>query len=458
MTRTGASPPDSGGETERVNLIAPSAVTWIVRTLEDHGFESWTVGGAVRDALRGSASGDWDLATRARPKDVRRVFRRTVAIGVEHGTVGVLARGGVMYEVTTFRRDVATDGRHAVVSFADRIEDDLARRDFTINALAWHPLTRRLLDPFRGRRDLEDRILRTVGEPAERFREDHLRILRGFRFAGRFGLTIGPETWGAIVSAADRLRTLSAERIREELVKVLEKDPVPSVALGLYAESGALAVLYPELEALRASGEPAEATRWTLTCAVVDALPTGRPYLRLSALLADVAPAAAAALVTRMKLSNAQADRVLRLATAGDLPEEDRGDADVRRWLSRTGSSLLNPAAKLSLARARARARPSDPGDPPLDSRADQPDAYPDPDSVVRAWRRARRILRSCPPLDEAGLAIGGRDLIALGLRPGPRFGAILGDLLEYVIEDPARNRRELLLERVLQREAASDG
>ncbi|MDH3421587.1 MAG: polynucleotide adenylyltransferase, partial [Gemmatimonadota bacterium] len=144
---------------------APPAVGWIARTLEEGGYDTWAVGGAVRDAYMGRPSGDWDLATRATPREVQKLFRRTVPIGIDHGTVGVLARDGTMYEVTTFRKDVETDGRHAVVSFADTIEEDLARRDFTVNAVAWHPLREVLLDPFGGVGDLERRILRTVGAP-----------------------------------------------------------------------------------------------------------------------------------------------------------------------------------------------------------------------------------------------------------------------------------------------------
>src|SRR5690606_14370270 len=151
----------------------PQAVREITRRLEEAGYQTWAVGGAVRDAVLGLPAGDWDLATRARPHEVRRLFRRTVPIGIEHGTVGVLGRDGVLYEVTTFRRDVETFGRHAVVEFADTVEEDLARRDFTLNALAWHPLTAELKDPFGGLRDLEERRLRTVGRPEERFAEDY---------------------------------------------------------------------------------------------------------------------------------------------------------------------------------------------------------------------------------------------------------------------------------------------
>ena len=296
-----------------VRPIAPGAVRWIARTLEEAGYETWAVGGAVRDALMGHASVDWDLATRATPRQVRRTFRRTVPIGIDHGTVGVLARNGVMYEVTTFRKDVETDGRHAVVEFADRIEDDLARRDFTINAIAWHPLRDEIFDPFGGAYDLEQRTLRTVGVAADRFREDYLRILRAVRFAGRFGLHIDEDTWTALVSLTDHLRTLSAERVREELIKVLDADVHPSRALDLYREGGINRVLYPEIDALSAA-------QWADVADVVEALPPGRPMLRLAALLRPIDPTAAAAVLLRLRLSNAHTDAVARLAAAPEFP------------------------------------------------------------------------------------------------------------------------------------------
>ena len=430
-------------------LTAPPAVLWIVRTLEEHGFETWTVGGAVRDALLARPSGDWDLATRARPADVRRVFKRTVPVGIEHGTVGVLARDGTMYEVTTFRRDVETDGRHAVVSFADRIEDDLARRDFTINAVAWHPLTERIFDPFGGRADLEARLLRTVGDPAERFREDHLRVLRAFRFAGRFGLSIEPATWAAIRSVSDRLGELSAERVRDELLKVLDGDSTPSAALRLYASSGALEELYPELEEERSVTVPGtSSSSWDLTCATADALPVGNAPLRLAALLRRLGTERAAPLLFRLRLSNAQVDGALRLIGAPDLPAPDADDATFRRWLARVGRDAWASAARLRLTEVTAledahRAAAPETDSPPTGRGATSRE-------VIASWTKARRIRDLAPPLAVGDLAIDGRALIALGLRPGPRFGDILEELLEWVLDDPSRNTEEALVKRVL--------
>src|SRR5688572_25104278 len=197
-----------------MQLQPPEPVLDIAQKLHRAGHDVWAVGGAVRDALLGLPGGDWDLATSARPETVRRLFRRTAPIGIEHGTVGVLGSDGVLYEVTTFRRDVETSGRHAVVEFAHTIDEDLARRDFTFNAIAWHPIHDEIRDPYDGLGDLKRVTLRTVGEPRDRFAEDYLRVLRALRFAGHFVLEVQPDTWDALRAAVPQTAILSAERVR----------------------------------------------------------------------------------------------------------------------------------------------------------------------------------------------------------------------------------------------------
>ncbi|MFQ5538088.1 MAG: CCA tRNA nucleotidyltransferase [Gemmatimonadota bacterium] len=411
-------------------LQAPPAVRWIVATLEKVGHETWAVGGAVRDAAAGLPGGDWDLATHARPREVRRIFKRTVPLGVEHGTVGVLADDGKMYEVTTFRRDVETDGRHAVVEFAETIHEDLARRDFTINAVAWHPLREKLLDPYHGLADLRAGVLRTVGDPRERFAEDYLRILRAFRFAGRFSLEIEATTWAAIVGAVDHLCSLSAERIRDELLKVLADDPRPSRVLEMYRESGALAVLYPEVAAAATEGGGAG---WRKRLTVVDALPLGEPFLRLAALLRGLPAEDAARVLVRLRLSNAQTDRVAHLASAPPTPGPDAEDEEIRRWLSAVGRDHVRGVLRLDLAAARAGV-----GAPPREA--------------VAACRAVRRVMAARPPLAVPDLKLDGRDLIRMGLKPGPRFGELLEELLDLVLEDPSLNRKEILEAEVRRR------
>lgn len=433
-----------------MELVAPSppgAVRWITRTLEEAGFETWAVGGAVRDALLGVSVSDWDLTTAAPPGRVRSLFPRTIPLGIEHGTVGVLARDGAVYEVTTFRKDVATDGRHATVEFARTVEEDLSRRDFTMNAVAWHPLRGEFRDPFHGGQDLAAGLLRTVGTPSERFREDYLRILRALRFAARFRLTITPDTWQALAGVGEELHRLSPERIREEWMKVMALD-VPSSGLALYAASGVLETLFPAVEALRGVPRPDGGDAWVRSLLVVDALPSLDPLLRVAALLQDLGlpelgQAAGSgvphrrrgvertlALLEGLRFSNAQVSRVAGLVeAAAHPPGEDAPTPEVRRWLSRVGREPIPHLSRLWVAGARVDRR--------LLGRT--------PSAVVSRIRTIRRELRRGAPLSVDDLLLDGRDLIRLGYRPGKEFGRVLQYLLDRVLEDPERNRREWL-------------
>src|SRR5687768_2644142 len=231
----------------RRRLNPPPAVREIAARLQRAGHETWCVGGAIRDALLGVDNLDWDLATAATPQQVRRLFRRTIPVGIAFGTVGVLDDAGVMHEVTTFRRDVDTDGRHAVVQFGATLEEDLARRDYTINSIAYHPVREQVSDPFDGRGDLERGIIRAVGDPQERMREDRLRALRALRFAARFGFEIEPVTWQAILDSAPHMGRLSAERVKQEIEKTMDQVRCPSTAFRMWQRSGAFATLIPPL-------------------------------------------------------------------------------------------------------------------------------------------------------------------------------------------------------------------
>lgn len=435
----------------QLELRAPPAVVGIARRLEEHGFEAWAVGGAVRDALIGRPGGDWDLATDATPPEIRRTFRRTVPIGIEHGTVGVLADDSVMYEVTTYRRDVETDGRHAVVRFARTLEEDLARRDFTINAVAWNPVTAELRDPFGGAGDLRGGVLRTVGEPDRRFAEDYLRVLRALRFAGQFELRIEEATRAALERAVAHLDILSPERVREELAKVLVRTRAASITLALYAGTGVVGKLLPELEATRGIevGEAHDA--WTLAIRTVDAVPPSRLRLRLAALLHTVGyPAArgrdlkggyrytghermgariADSILRRLRSSNAEIERVVSIIERqSDLFPPDSPDAGIRRWLADVGPGLVNDLFRLRIAKQHA-----------LPARRSDRD-------IVERWHGARRVIRQNPVITLDRLALDGNDLQRAGFEPGPRFGLILRTLLARVIEDPSLNDRATLL------------
>lgn len=431
------------------NPQPPGYVRWVTRTLEEAGFETWAVGGAIRNTLLGLPAGDWDMATRATPQVVQELFPRTVPVGVEHGTVGILTRDGILLEVTTFRRDVETSGRHAVVEFADTLLEDLSRRDFTVNAVAWHPLREVFQDPFLGRVDLENRLLKTVGPAEDRFSEDYLRVLRGLRFSGRFGLRIEPRTWTALSRATDRLIILSPERIREELLKVLSQDLRPSRALTLYASSGALGALYPELSAVEGWSRPGrdeEILGHSLLLA--DGLSPHRPLLRLTALLHGLGvPGSrgegsesplvrgrnrAAALMIRCRFSNAEVGAVTELLRMGLEPPLDlRTSRDRRQWLHRAGPALLRDFARVWLAKARL----------------DNLRWGRNPAPVLDLIGSLRGEIRAGSPLTLEELAVDGRDLIAAGLKPGPRFGTILAGLMDRVLEDPGLNTRERLLE-----------
>src|SRR6266496_5620726 len=233
-------------------LPIPNEVLKIAKRLEDAGFETWCVGGAIRDNLLGLENHDFDLTTAAPPAEVQRLFKRTVPVGIEHGTVAVLDANHQPHEVTTFRRDIRTDGRHAVVEFGVSLMDDLARRDFTINAIAYHPLRHEWRDPFEGAQDLERKLIRSVGDPNWRFQEDYLRILRALRFSARFQFKIHARTLEAAKANVQGLAQLSAERVRDEWFKGIQTAARVSKLLALWMDIGAARIWLPEL---RETGE-----------------------------------------------------------------------------------------------------------------------------------------------------------------------------------------------------------
>ncbi|HVD59924.1 MAG TPA: CCA tRNA nucleotidyltransferase [Gemmatimonadaceae bacterium] len=421
-------------------LEPPPEVERIARTLEKAGFETWCVGGAVRDALLGHPHLDWDLATAARPDEVRKLFRRTVPVGIEFGTVGVLDNENVMHEVTTFRRDVNTDGRHAVVEFGVSLEEDLARRDYTINAIAFSPLTREERDPFDGKKDLEKGIVRAVGEPAERMREDRLRALRGIRFASRFDFQIEKETWTAITASAPHLTRLSAERVKQEIEKTMEQVQKPSVAFKMWRDSGALEVLVPVLSSVT----DLDLSAIDHVCLPGDsrhaARQSSRRLARITALFSPASTEQLADALKQLRFSNAEAKWITSVITswrqiAGEMSEalterSEAPDVVLRRWAQIAGRTRL--ASVIRLAAARWAAERNSGMSAPTRRR------------VMSVYRKALRIAYR-DPIEVADLAVGGVDLEEIGLR-GPAVGRVLRKLLENVINDPAVNTRERLL------------
>lgn len=388
------------------SLAVPAEVVEIATTLEGAGHQAWCVGGALRDALLGLSQSDYDIATSATPEEVQALFRRTVPVGIKFGTVGVLDGRRRLHEVTTFRRDVSTDGRRAVVAYGASLEEDLARRDFTINAIAYHPVRREWRDPFGGAIDLARRRIRAVGDPAERFKEDYLRILRCARFAARLGFNVEQGTWQAAVGSAKGLKTLSAERVRDEWYKSLETARDLERMVGLWAKIGATEHWIPEL----LSAEERQG---------IDVLQglRDRDFPRDPVLLTSLLCHSPAAVLTRLKASRAEIVRAEGIERAP--PEPPSNDpVDVRRWLARVGDASRD---LIELFRLRHGAWP--------------------------LWRSVIEMIRSRGDATLLkDLAVSGEDLITAGFTPGPQLGKVLARLLDRVLEDPRLNTRETLL------------
>ncbi len=427
-------------------LRPPVGVLEIADRLEQHGFEVWCVGGAIRDALLGHPHLDWDLATSAKPADVQRLFghRKTIPVGLEFGTVGVLDSQGVMHEVTTFRRDVRTDGRHAEVEFGVSLDEDLARRDFTINAVAFSPRRHEVRDPFGGQSDLQARIVRAVGDPDARMREDRLRALRGIRFAARFDFEIEPATLRAIEASAPFLGRLSPERVKQELDKTMAQIDRPSAALRIWQSSGAFNTLLPEL----AAAAPSALTAPDFAAKPGRARRPARRTIRFAALLASLTPADAGAVMRRLRASRHEIQTVVNLVslwhtigremtialTSGEPP-----DSIVRRWVSTIGRLQVGEFTRLANAlweADRAQGRPA-----------------PAARSISSAYRRMQRSAFS-DPIDLGALVVDGDDLRRAGIPPGPVLGKILQALLAAVIEEPHRNTTDWLLQEARRRHA----
>ena len=385
-------------------IAIPDEVIALARRLEDAGHEAWCVGGAVRDSLLGGEQKDFDLATSATPEQVQRLFKRTVAVGVKYGTVGVFDGERVLHEVTTFRHDVRTDGRHAEVAFGVSLDEDLARRDFTVNAIAYHPLRAEWKDPFGGAEDLGRRRLRAVGDPAARFCEDYLRVLRALRFAARLDFIIDPPTWEAACAASSGLAQLSAERVRDEWVKGLATTRSIRRLISLWRKSGAAAVWLPQLR----SEEDLDAWKG-------DDAPARRDPVVLTALCCHDP----VAVLARLRVSNSDLARAAALVAG---PPEPAGSAarDVRRWLAAVDAAADDLAELWKLRHA-----------------------LPFP------WAAEVTGIRGAgAPLRRNDLAVTGQDLIAAGIPAGPAVGQVLERLLALVVDEPTLNVREALLER----------
>jgi tRNA nucleotidyltransferase (CCA-adding enzyme) len=434
----------------------PPDVIALCERLRSKGKRAWIVGGCVRDLLLGRVAADWDVATDARPRELLSIFPRAIPTGIEHGTVTVVQRGK-HYEVTTLRGEgTYSDGRRPDwVEFVDDITADLARRDFTVNAMAIDPVDAQLIDPFDGRGDLGRGVLRAVGNPLERFAEDGLRVLRAARFVATLDLQLDPATLAAIPPTLDTFRKVAMERVRDEWIKAM-KARAPSRAFEVMRETGILAITCPEL--LEGVGlaqnryHAYDVWRHGLEC--MDACDAD-PVLRIAALLHDVGKprtrawsdktsdytfydhdrvgaAIAEPIAARLRFSNDERLRIVSLVQHHLFHYSDEwSDTAVRRWIRRVGPDRVADLYVLNDADVRAKGR----------------DFEPDLAALAALKAHVARVLAQGAALSTRDLKVNGHDLIRdLGLHPGPVIGQVLDALLEAVTNDPALNERGALL------------
>lgn len=446
----------------------PTPVVEVCRELAAAGHRAWIVGGCLRDLLLERPINDWDIATSALPEQVGKVFRRVIPTGIAHGTVTVLWKREP-YEVTTLRGEGAyTDGRRPdEVFFVSDIDEDLARRDFTINAIAYDPLQDRLADPFDGRGDLARGVIRAVGDPAERFAEDGLRILRGARFVATLELELDPATKAAFAGALSTFEKVSHERVRDEWLKAM-KAKRPSRAFEVMRETGILAKSCPDLVEQHgcAQNKWHAFDVWHHTLMTLDEC-VGDPIERVAALLHDVGKPktrahsdktedwtfynherVGAKMADRWlrdyRFSNGEREKVVNLVENHLICySRDWSDAAVRRFIRRVGVDEVDPLLRLGRADVIAKGRPVD------DELA----------AIDELKERVERLLEAGAALTTKDLALGGKELMEhLELAPGPKVGQIMRWLLERVIEEPSLNDEVQLQSLAKQARAELEG
>ena len=422
-------------------LVVPPDVERLLETVYRTGFDVWLVGGAIRDFLLGLPPKDWDLATEASPQDVIRLFPRVIPVGIRHDTVQVHT-GEKTVEVTSCQ----TQGTAGIVG-------DLGRRDFTVNALAMGYPDKQIIDPFDGRRDLQAGILRAVGDARSRFGEDPLRTLRAGRFVSVYGFSIDENTFEALKDMANRLAQVAAERIREEMYKLLLGGNVFS-AFEWMRRGGVLQAIFPEiLEGYQ--DEPDRSTRKDIYSHLVRSVQLCPQNLRvrLAALFHDIGKPRvrtllrgkilypdhhrmsgllAVEILTRWRGSGKTVREVVKLVEKHiSTSVHDWTDAQIRRLMAETGLELLSDLLDLAYADRLS-------GQSSADCLAE----------INSLRRRVQLQIEAQPPLQIGDLAIDGNDLMkALSLNPGPRIGEILHKLHRLVLDDPTMNERRILLD-----------
>ena len=441
-----------------MKIALPNKVITIINNLQMHGYEAFAVGGCVRDSILAKRPEDWDITTSAKPEEIKKLFRRTVDTGIEHGTVTVLI-GKDSFEVTTYRIDGSyEDSRHPKeVIFTNRLEEDLRRRDFTINAMAYNDEVR-LVDVFGGMKDLNHHLIRCVGNPKERFSEDALRILRAVRFSAQLNFPIEPETADAIRELAPTLDHISAERIQAELVKLLVS-PHPEQIRDAY-ELGITKVILPEWDAMEGVAQKTPHHKYDVAEHTVHALKNvkrdkilrltmlfhdmGKPYMKTTdengrdhikghALISEEI---ARSVMRRLKFDNETIKTVTKLVCYHDYRIEATPQ-NVRRAMNRIGVDLFPYYLAVRMA----------------DVKAQSPYRRREKIENIIAMREIYQevlINEECVTLRD--LAVTGKDLMAIGMKPGRELGAMLNELLEWVIDDPECNKKDLLCDYVREK------
>ncbi len=441
-----------------MKIELPQKVTMIIQNLQLHGYEAYAVGGCVRDSILARRPEDWDITTSARPDEIKKLFNRTVDTGIEHGTVTVLI-GKDGYEVTTYRIDGAyEDSRHPKeVRFTRSLKEDLRRRDFTINAMAYNDEVR-LVDIFGGMQDLNHHLIRCVGDPKERFSEDALRILRAVRFSSQLNFPIESKTAEAVKELAPTLKNISAERIQAELVKLLVS-PHPERIRDAY-ELGITKVILPEWDNMEGVEQNTPHHRYDVAEHTIHALKNVKrdKILRLTMLFHDmgkpemkttdekgrdhfkghalVSEEIARKVMRRLKFDNDTVKKVTRLVCYHDYRAEAT-PKNVRRAMNRIGVELFPYYLAVRMADAKAQSSYR---------RREKVE------NIIEMRRLYQKALLNGECVTLRQLAVSGRDLMELGMRPGREIGSMLSELLEYVIDDPERNKKEILCDYVKEK------
>lgn len=435
-----------------MKILLPEKVNRIICTLQENGYEAYAVGGCVRDSILGRIPDDWDITTSATPQETKALFSRTFDTGIEHGTITVLLDKDA-FEVTTYRVDGKyEDSRHpSEVTFTRSLKEDLLRRDFTINAMAYND-SEGLVDIFGGMEDLENKTIRCVGDASARFGEDALRILRAVRFAAQLGFQIEEETQKGIVELAPTLANISAERIQVELIKMLVS-PNPGMLQTAY-ELGITKVILPEFDIMMDTAQENPHHKYTVgvhTLKAIEAIRADK-VLRLTMLFHDIAKPLmkkmdeqgiahfkmhdvkgaemTKQILRRLKFDNDTMNKVVRLVQYHDyrMPAEPK---NVRRAVNKIGEDLF--PYYIEVRRADTLAQSEYLQEEKLQNIQDVKSCY-------------EEILEKKECVSLRTLAVTGSDLIACGMKPGKEIGLVLEKLLDYVIEHPEANKKETLL------------